>query len=113
MADNSCCRNDKTCHERWQDPTVGRSAVLLGWTLPSSFAPMVGLPELCVEHYFFEIVVIQVRRGAEDPEGREWFIGENFPERRILRRRDTAVRWSEYAWTRDTRRFRSGSGHLA
>ncbi len=33
------------------------------WTLPSSFGPA-GLPKLGVEHYFFEIFFIQVRRGA-------------------------------------------------
>jgi hypothetical protein len=37
-----------------------------GWTLPSSFGRSLGLPELAVEHNFFEMVVIQVCRGAEN-----------------------------------------------
>ncbi len=35
-------------------------------TLPSFLDRVLSLPELCVQHYFFEIVVIQVRRRAEN-----------------------------------------------
>jgi hypothetical protein len=34
--------------------------------LPFSLGWVLALPELGVEHYFFEIVVIQVRRRAEN-----------------------------------------------
>jgi len=47
----------------WSSSLISRAA---GRTLPSSLGWVLGLPELGVQHYFSEIVVIQVRRGAED-----------------------------------------------
>ena len=37
-----------------------------GWILPSSFAPALGLPKLSIQHYFFQIFIIEVCNGGKN-----------------------------------------------